>query len=332
MKVFKNHTVAVILTLLVVAGCVFFGFVRRPAQAVADMDNRSYAEAHYQSYTDWISDEAGILSQETETVIAKYNAALDYDYGSILAVAALDLQGGSIEQAAYDVFMDWELKPVDMVLVIDRSSDQWYFGYGDEMGYYVNNRLQTILTAALDGGSVTENADSALPLLMRDVQDWYGDYITADGGFEPKSGEGAGISVAGAVFGIVLVLLILVIFLSSFGVGRRRYGYGFWGPVWGPIFFPHRWPGGPHHPPRPPRQPPRQSSGRGPRGPFGPGGGFGGGGSGFGGGFGSGSRGGGSFGGGFGSGSRGGGSFGGGFGSGSRGGGGFGGGRGGGRR
>lgn len=323
MKIFKNHTFAVILTLLVIAGCVSFGFVRRPEQAVADMDDRSYAEAHYEDYENLVEDTAGILSDETERTIAKYNAALDFEYGSILAVVTDDLQGEDIGQAAYECFMDWELKSVDMILFLDSGAEEWYLGYGDEMGYYVNNRLNTVFTAALSGGDF----DEALPKLMRDVQDWYGDYIPVEGEFAPKSEESAGVGLVGAVFGIVLVVLILVIFLGAFGVGRRRFGYGFWGPVWGPIFFPHRWPGGPHHPPRPPR-PPHETRGGGPRGPFGPGGG-----GGFGGGFGGGgsSRGGGSFGGGFGGGSRGGGSFGGGFGGSSRGGGGFGGGFGGGR-
>ena len=82
MKLFKNHTVAVILTILVIAGCVFFGYVKAPEPSVSDMTANEYARENYEAYWNLTEDQAGILSDDTIQTIATYNAALDYTYGT----------------------------------------------------------------------------------------------------------------------------------------------------------------------------------------------------------------------------------------------------------
>lgn len=350
MNFFKKYGVAIVLMIAIIAGCVAYGQVTKTSQPIADLSANDFAKDNYSSYINLTEDYAGILSNDTIKTIAQYNAALDYEYGSVMAVVTDNLGGSDIAMAAEDTFYEWEMKSVDLILFIDADSDLWYFGYGDEFGYYVNNRLQTIFTASLDGGSITSNANKAIPKLFANLEDWYEEYIPVDGGdFVPQKQASLGAGMFSSVIVLVFMLLVVVIIFSASGVGRRRYGYGFWGPYWGPIFRPRRYPGGPmfprghhhHHYGAPP--PPHQNHQRNDRGPFGPGGtgGFGGGSfggssrgsssggsrssGGFGGGFGGGSRGGGSFGGGFGGGgSRGGRGGGGGFGGGggSRGGGG----------
>lgn len=294
MKLLKNHTFAVTLTVLVMLGCLLFGQLTKPEKTpIADLDASGFAEQNYQSYTDLTEDTAGILTEATRVTIAKYNASLDYAYGSVIGVYTGDLHGRDLEDAARDCFEEWELKSVDMLLLIDTGSDRSYLGYGSEMGGYVNNRLQTIYTATLRGGSITEGANKMVPDFFRQTADWYESYI-------PKDGSGGDEEGAAAGAGFVLALLILVVVLVVlFGRAGRRYR-GFWGPFWGPVIFPRH-----HHgpPPHQPHQTRRNDHDR--FGPGGFGGGFGGhGGGGFGGGGHGGSRGGGSFGGGFGGGRR----------------------------
>ena len=107
MKLFKNHTVAVILTILVIAGCVFFGYVKAPEPSVSDMTANEYARENYEAYWNLTEDQADILSDDTIQTIATYNAALDYTYGSILAVITVrDLDGRAIEEAALEFSAD----------------------------------------------------------------------------------------------------------------------------------------------------------------------------------------------------------------------------------
>lgn len=320
MKLLKNHTFAVALTVLVMIGCLIFGQVTKPDTVpIASQSASQFAEENYQSYSDLIEDAAGILSEETRVTVSKHNAALDHRYGSVIGVYTGDLNGADMEDAARACFEDWELKSVDMLLLIDAGGDRSYLGFGSEMGRYVNNELQTIYTSTLRSGSITAGANEMLPRFFAQTDDWYDRYIPKDGQ-KADDGESYGGSFVMLLLPIVMVFAFILLF-GRLGVGRRSYGYGFWGPFWGPVIFPRRYPGGPSRPPR--------RSQRNDRDHFGPGGfgGFGGGGShggGFGGGFGGssrGGRGGGSFGGGFGGGSRGGrggGSFGGGFGGGRR--------------
>lgn len=313
MKLLKNRTFAVTVTVLIMIGCIVFGQVSKPKEVpIASQNDSQFAEENYQSYTNLTDDTAGILTEETRITIAKHNAALDHSYGSVIGVYTGDLNGADLEEAARACFEDWELKSVDMLLLIDAGGDRSYLGYGSDMGEYVNNELQTIYTATLRSGSITGGANDMIPRFFAQTADWYERYI-------PKGGnEEDDVGIFFALLLPIIIIFVIILVFGRMGVGRRSYGYGFWGPFMGPVIFPRRYPGGPS---RPPRQTRRDDHNH-----FGPGG------------FGGGGHSGGSFGSGFGGGShggRGGGSFGGGFGGGShggRGGGGFGGGFGGGRR
>lgn len=296
MKFFKNHTVAVVLTILVIVGCLAYGFWSGTKAPAPELSDDEYARANYESYLGWISDEANLLSAETEKTIAMYNASLDHTYGSIVAVATVnDLDGRDIGQYAYDLGVEAELGGGDMLLLLDKGSNNWYLQPGADIQNYVDNDLRLICTSVMGSGSVNADANTMLPELFKQMSGWYEDAIPL------KGDSSAGVAVG--LFGLIVVLVFLVIFFAAMGVGRRSLGYGFWGPYWGPIFFPRRYPGGPV-------RPPRHHDHHDHHGPFGPGG-FGGGGFG-GGGFGGGGRGGGFGGSGFGGGGFGGGGFGGG--------------------
>lgn len=301
MKFFKNHTVAVVLTILAIAGCVVYGKLSAP---VSTKTGSSYAAENYSAYTKWVHDEAGLLSDSTIKTISTYNASFDKTYGSIVGVATVqDLGGEDIADYTTAYGQSMGLGQSDMLLLIDKGTDDWYLAYGDKISAYLNNDLQTTFTACLSNGSVTTDTNDRLTDLFSQVDGWYANAV-------PKaSGSSAG---GGFAVFLIAMILVFVLLFGSMGIGRRWYGFGFWGPFWGPIFFPHRFPGGPH--------PPRDHRGPGPRGPFGGSGGFGGSsrGGGFGGGFGGGGRGGGFGGGGFGGGGHGGGFGGGGFGGGRR--------------
>jgi len=301
MKLLKNHTFAMIVAVLTIAGCLFFGFRARPETPIAEQDAAAFAKENYGAYEYLIEDNASILSEKTVRAIAEQDAALDHSYGSVVAVVTDRLGGVDLSGAAYDRANSRELSANDTLLLIDADSGHWYAALGANMEDYANNRLETLFTACLSGGALPDGADEALTRLFSELDGWYAEYIPTGG---ETDGGGGMILVSFLFVGLVFAALIL---FSSMGVGRRVYGYGFWGPFWGPIIFPHRFPGGPT---RPSQTRTRHDS------PFGPGGSGGRGGFGRGGGFGS------SRGGGFGSG--------GGFGGGGSRGGGFGGGRGGG--
>ena len=90
MKFFKKQGVAITVLVLAIIGAIVLGQVRKPASAEYDAGSKTtasaWADEHYSEYTKYVEDDADLLSADTETRIAKYNAQLDYTYGSIMAV------------------------------------------------------------------------------------------------------------------------------------------------------------------------------------------------------------------------------------------------------
>lgn len=350
---FQKKSVAVTVLVLAIALSIAYGLLQKPA-----------ALPHVQS-GQWVQDDAGILSAETETLVRRYNEAWDSSYYAVAAVATVDSTAGWDDLTDYTAELgnNWGLGLNDLLLLID-TSGSWYINGGSEALYRMNDQDIAALSAAFSKGFDAEDYDTAVQSLFQQLDGWYasayggtlleeqpgygGDYAYSSSGWESS------VSVGSIVIGLIAVIVLLLIVSAILDLFRyrsyqRRYVRRSIVPPtpYMPIFWgrPRR-PRAPRpprspKPPRPPREPrPPRNGHRPPSG--GRPGGFGGGsrpsaprpsaprpGS-RPGGFGSGSRGGGFGGGGFG-GSRGGGSRGGGFG-GSRGGsrgGGFGGGRGG---
>ena len=96
MKLLKNRIFAIILTAVVVVGCCAYGFLARPNETAADQTHLEYGKTNYSSYLDWIADEADLLSDDTEQLVASYMGALDHGWGSIVAVVTEDSGGTPI--------------------------------------------------------------------------------------------------------------------------------------------------------------------------------------------------------------------------------------------
>ncbi len=65
MKFFKNKFVAIVLTALVVLGCLGFGQYKKPSPMAEP------------TFGDWTYDGAGILSDSTLALVDEYNAKWD---------------------------------------------------------------------------------------------------------------------------------------------------------------------------------------------------------------------------------------------------------------
>ncbi|MCD7791802.1 MAG: TPM domain-containing protein, partial [Oscillospiraceae bacterium] len=339
MSFFKKRPVAIIITALVIVGCLGYGAYYSDMHAVSGTtamvvasDVSDYADEGA-AYRRYLTDSAGVLPSATEDTLCAYNAMWDSLYGCIIGVCTTDGVGSqSMSDYAYDAGTNMGLGSQDYLLLIDTESDEFWLECADTDCYYLEDDFYT----AFNGGDYGDFMLEAFALMdsyfsanfasySGSYPEYYSEYYA-----EPQ-GSGAG----DALFTLVVLIILAVVILSWLDRMRYRRWYGMYGtvvgaPVFVPILFWHR-PGGmwfnrmhSRMGPRGPRGP-RGPGGPGGRGPGGPGGGngFGGphGGSPRGGGFGgsSGSRGGGFGGGGFG-GSRGGGFGGGGFG-GSRGGG-----------
>ena len=335
MKLLKSRGFAILVLIAAIAASSFYGLSKAPRVPTPEGGAALDTHISTKDVSQYVVDDAHILSGSTENTIDIYNANWARDYKSVLAVVTVQdasAYGGDIADAAWSWVYELELYEDDALLLIDAGAPDAYllssgrFGdrFNNSEGQFVNDYLYPPAEAGdWDRGVLELFAQTHLLI-------------------SSKSGGGSGYggsSLLWSLLPVICLLIALAVLLSLIDRMRYRTWYGRYGTmavppvVYRPIFWWHR-PGSAwarrRRPPPPPGRPGGPGGfGGGPRPPLG--GGFSGGARGsFGGGsrgsFGGGSRGG-SFGGGsrgsFGGGSRG-GSFGGGsrggFGGGSRGG------------
>ena len=295
--------------ILAILGASVYGISKKPA---------SLPEV---SYSNWICDQAGLLTQDARQTIQEYNTAWNKQYYAVVAVAAVDnIRGWKPEDYARELGAKWGLGANDMLLLLVKGGD-WYVACGDDLADQMTDTQQAKLKTALDTPYYAGDYSQAAVDFFRQSDVVLAQALGQSGSHQqPAQNQGwqqpsaaSGVSVSG------VVLLIVGIFVIWSLLDRMRYNRYRRRPVvaGGPVYYPIFW--GRHLRPRPPRSPrpshggyrpptggprppagggyrPPQSSYRPPRGNSRPGGGFGGGsrGGGFGnGGFG-GSRGGGS--------------------------------------
>lgn len=272
MSFFKKRWVAVIICILLIVAALSIG--RRtdyqPESAVSASD---WGKENYEGYTRYVHDETGLLSSSTVRTVSRYNAAADYSYGSICGLwIAGEWKLGedeTVDDAAYEYSLALGLGDDDFLLILIEENEDWYFYYGANASYYINNELEVLVKGAVN--KAFSKPDKAIEDFYEELADWYEEELPVA---DQRHEGGNVLSVVGgsALFILLIGLLIVVAVISSLvRVGRRCFGG--WGPtifVGRPWHHHHRPPHGPGPRPGPdPRPGPRPSGGHRPSGGFG---------------------------------------------------------------
>lgn len=259
----------------------------------------------------YVLDEAGVLSTETEEEIIQANQTLFSQTGAQVVVVAVDfLDGEAIEDYAYDLFNAWGIGSQEhnngLLLLLAIGEDNYYAtpGYGIE-DYFDGAKLKEMLNEYLEPDFAARDYDAGVlqfvNAAVEDLETYYANYAPEEvpQDYEEESGSGMGWVLEGFVelvtrlIIIVVILVVAVLLIRGMrGGGGGGYGGGGGGGFWSGWFLGNMM--GRRRGWRPPPPPP---GGFGPHPPHGgrrpPSGGFHGGG--FGGGFGAGRGGGGGF-------------------------------------
>ena len=234
---FNRKNVAVTITLVVIAIALVIGFTSAPKQAAtsttsqtaasASSDAAGWAKKNYGQYEDFLEDDADLFSDTTLETFAKYNAQLDYTYGSIMGLVTTDdLDGKSMADYAIDESAELELGDSDMLLLIDTDSEQWYLAYGNDMASYVDNDLSILFKENL-GSLFTGNAGSSVTGLYKGLLSWYASNIPAASHEEAQTQPVSYRQEERMSFGsVLLTLFIILIVLRILFRPRRRYYSG----------------------------------------------------------------------------------------------------------
>ena len=343
MKFFQKRGVAIAVLILAILASGAWGLHKAPVVSTPEGGEKLDPSLSTAAFTQYVRDEADILSDKTEEAVGLYNANWDKMFGSIMAVVTVQ-SSDDLENTAYDYAEAMQLGTNDAILLIAKQQQDYYLVASGDFYDLLSSLSQSFVASCMEDGVQKGDYDAAVRSLCAALH--------VELSQQYQQSEAALDEAASRVMFIMILIIFFILWIALDGMRYRRYrrrymmpGMGIPTVVYRPIFWGRRPPrsprpprsggprppygggssGGNRRPPQPPRRPSSSggsfggfgSTGRG--GGFGSGGSFGGFGSSRGGGFGGGSFGG-SRGGGFGGGSFG-GSRGGGFGGGGRGGG-----------
>lgn len=261
MKFFQKRTVAIVITGLVILGCLLYGWgssTPKPEPA-APMPDYSVSDGAV-----WVRDDAGVLSGDTCRELAELNAYWDATYNSVVAFASTDSTGGAyMEDYAYMLGNEWGLGQNDMLLLVVPGEMPYLVLSNSEI--VPDKELEADFYDAFDDGYSFAgfDYDNAVREFYGELDNLYNDYAPTHYEYHdynaPVVYETQSVNIVGLVFFVVIVIVVLsAIDKSRYRRWYRRYGMMATPPVrFVPFIFWHR-PGGSwyrrmnmHYTPRP---------------------------------------------------------------------------------
>lgn len=241
MKFLNKTSVAVTLTVLIVALCCVLGYTRSAPDETLTEDNSTIyraGESNLNYYLGWIDDGAALFSMRTTDILARYNLDLDNQYDSLVAVKTVwHLSGMDIDVYAQNTADHLNMGTRDMLLLLDNNSKDWYVTYGSGIRSYVetDDSLARLFDQHLSENFFSEGADrdKEILALFGNLEAWYKEHIPAAAGnhdpifhFTEKSGMA---SVGGIIKGVLLTLAanswwIILLFLLFHILDNVRFG------------------------------------------------------------------------------------------------------------
>lgn len=271
MKFFQKTWVAVAITALMIAAAIGIG-LSRPEKPVVKPTTDLDASLNTGGYSQWIWDDAGVLSDATEEQLCLFNANWVARYDSLIAVAAVDTVSGAIDDYAYELGEEIELGAADGILVIAVEDHNAYLAAGPDYPLS-DGEVTSYMNAYLYDPVMEKKYDQGVLELFDALNGYYLDHYGL-GYLEQERGGGSELAVNIILLLILALVVCTIIDQSRYNAYRQRY-YGVVNPpyVFRPILFWHGPGYGWYHrnwrrpPPPPPRGP---GNGPGSR----PGGGF----------------------------------------------------------
>ena len=125
MKFFQKRGVAIVVLILAIVASSAWGLHKTPAVSTPEGGEKLDPSLSTAAFTQYVRDDAGVLSDKTEEAIGLYNANWDKMFGSIMAVVTVQ-STSDIGETAYDYAMEMKLAPNDAILVIAEQEGSYY--------------------------------------------------------------------------------------------------------------------------------------------------------------------------------------------------------------
>lgn len=268
MKFFQKRGVAIAVLILAIVASGAWGLHKAPVVSTPEGGEKLDPSLSAAAFTQYVRDDAGVLSDKTEEAIGLYNANWDKMFGSIMAVVTTE-SANDIENAAYDYAIEMQLAENDAILVIAKQQQDYYLLASGDFYDLLSGLSQSFVASCMADNVQKGDYDAAVCSLCAALH--------VELSQQYQQSEAALDEAANGVMFIMILIIFFVLWIMLDGMRYRRYrrrymmpGMGVPTVMYHPIFWGRRPPRGPRPPrsggPRPPqggssggnRRPPQQ--------------------------------------------------------------------------
>ena len=255
MKFFQKRGVAIAVLILAIIASGAWGLHKTPAISTPEGGEKLDPSLSTAAFTQYVRDEADILSDKTEEAVGLYNANWDKMFGSIMAVVTTE-SANDIENAAYDYAIEMQLAENDAILVIAKQQQDYYLLASGDFYDLLSGLSQSFVASCMADGVQKGDYDAAVRSLCAALH--------VELSQQYQQSEAALDEAANGVMFIMILIIFFVLGIMLDGMRYRRYrrrymmpGMGVPTVMYHPIFWGRRPPRGPRPPcsggPRPPQ-------------------------------------------------------------------------------
>ena len=265
MKFFQKRGVAIVVLILAIVASSAWGLHKAPAVSTPEGGEKLDPSLSTAAFTQYVRDDAGVLSDKTEEAVGLYNANWDKMFGSIMAVVTTD-SASDMENAAYDYAIEMDLAADDAILLIAESEQDYYLLASGNFYDLLSGLPQSFVATCMEENVQKNDYDAAVQELFSQLHVELSQQYQKD----QTAQDDAGTAVLFIMLLIVLFVIWIMLDRMRYSRYRRRYmmpGMGVPTVMYHPIFWGRRPPRGPRPPrsggPRPPQGGPRPPHGGG---------------------------------------------------------------------
>ena len=255
MKFFQKRGVAIAVLILAIIASGAWGLHKAPAVSTPEGGEKLDPSLSTAAFTQYVRDDADVLSDKTEEAIGLYNANWDKMFGSIMAVVTTE-SANDIENAAYDYAIEMQLAENDAILVIAKQQQDYYLLASGDFYDLLSGLSQSFVASCMADGVQKGDYDAAVRSLCAALH--------VELSQQYQQSEAALDEAANGVMFIMILIIFFVLWIMLDGMRYRRYrrrymmpGMGVPTVMYHPIFWGRRPPRGPRPPcsggPRPPQ-------------------------------------------------------------------------------
>ena len=254
MKFFQKRGVAIVVLILAIVASSAWGLHKAPAVSTPEGGEKLDPSLSTAAFTQYVRDDAGVLSDKTEEAVGLYNANWDKMFGSIMAVVTVQ-SSDNLENTAYDYADTMQLGSNDAILVIAKQQQDYYLVASGDFYDLLSGLSQSFVASCMADNVQKGDYDAAVRSLCAALH--------VELSQQYQQSEAALDEAANGVMFIMILIIFFVLWIMLDGMRYRRYrrrymmpGMGVPTVMYHPIFWGRRPPRGPRPPqggPRPPR-------------------------------------------------------------------------------